>query len=355
MLYNNKGDKLEINTQIRKNQDVSYSKKKCFIYLNKDKENVSVSVFAKKKITQDLSSYGYIYYISDLNELKSFFFNSKFKKNDFGYFGIRSRNFGEIEYSRNNGVMHDLIYLLKKNNINKNNINLDHKIFLDKKNYILTYRTNNSYFSPKFLNFSLEFRGNPLYSSFSTKKHEKELSGIGYSIVYNNKKNNSGFSAVLSYFLKDRPKFSIEDKKGKLTSSFGLSTKYDFKKSYIILILGTNKNIVINKNNNTFLKNDGLIQLVSGYNFDKNFSALVSFSNLQGNELLVSNKNIHPKKEKFSSNNKFRILADYSFNKNLDAYLDYTINLLKIDNDLFGIKQKIYKNNFLGLGLKYNF
>ncbi|XRY30869.1 MAG: porin [Buchnera aphidicola (Tetraneura akinire)] len=356
VLYSNKGDKLEIDAQIKKNQNVTHSKERCFVCLNKDKENVSVALFAKKKITQDLSTYGYIHYFSNLNELKSFFMNSKFKKTDFGYFGIRSKNFGEFEYSRNNGVMHDLLYLLKMDNLNKNNINLDHQIFLDNKNYIFTYRTNNSYFSPKFLNFSLELRGNPLHSSLSTKKNEIELNGIGCSIAYNNNKNKLGFSSVLSYFVKDRPKFGVEDKKGRLTTSCGLSMKYDFKKSYMMLLLGTNKNIIINKFYNSVLKNDGLVQLIAGYNFDKNLSSLVSFSNLRENELFVLNKNnVYQNQEKFSYHNKFKILTNYSFNKNLDSYLDYTINLSKINNSLYNDKQKIFRNNFLELGLRYHF
>ncbi|ECU9162097.1 TPA: porin OmpC [Salmonella enterica] len=277
--------------------------------------------------------------------------------------GLKFGDAGSLDYGRNYGVVYDIESWTDMLPVFGGDTYSNSDNFMTSRaNNLLTYRNKDFFGLVDGLNFSLQYQG----KNGGTKGGIKESNnsrdvkgqngdGFGLSAVY----NIDGFSAGTAYSNSDLTNEQQPDTynhDGKRAEAWTAGLKYDANNIYLAAMyartrnmtwvdIGKNsriaKNLGLAKDSGAFTNKTDNWEVVAQYQFD--FGLRPSIAYLQS-------KARDPRYGDIDLVKYTDIGATYYFNKNMSAYVDYKINLLKNDNPA-----GLSTDNIVGTGLVYQF
>lgn len=202
-------------------------------------------------------------------------------------------------------------------------------------NGVATYRNTDFFGMVEGLNFALQYQG----KNEGTGNYKANGDGHGLSVTY----TIDGFSFAGAYANSDRTDFQSSDSKGEKAEVWALSTKYDANNVYAAVMYGESHNMnsddgdVVNKTQN--------FEAVLQYQFDFGLRPSIGYS---------YSKALDVAGYKDSDRlNYIEIGTWYYFNKNMNVYTAYQINLL--DKSDYVLAHGLNTDDQLAFGIVYQF
>ncbi|EOF5132340.1 porin OmpC [Salmonella enterica] len=370
-VYNKDGNKLDL-----------YGKVDGLHYFSKDKGDdgdqsyVRFGFKGETQINDQLTGYGQWEYNIQANhdEDKN---GTTGNATRLAFAGLKFANLGSVDYGRTNGVIYDIgawtDVLPEFGNDTYENAD---RFMTGRANGLLTYHNTDFFGLVDGLNFSLQYQGKnggPTESN-NGREDAKSQNGDGYgmSVTW---ESDAGFGVGAAYGSSHRTKDQRSDEKtgnagGKHAEVWTAGLKYDANNIYLAATYAQTRNMqwvdinkdpasklytaavcgdvtTTDKEGNTpdcglFARKTENYEIVAQYMFD--FGLQPSIAYLQSRAKDVG---------KYGDVDLVKYVdvgATYNFNKNMSAYVDYKINLLK-DNNPAGLSTE----NLVATGLVYEF
>ncbi|ECQ8983247.1 porin OmpC [Salmonella enterica subsp. enterica] len=369
-VYNKDGNKLDL-----------YGKVDGLHYFSKDKGDdgdqsyVRFGFKGETQINDQLTGYGQWEYNIQANHDEDN--GTKDNATRLAFAGLKFANLGSVDYGRTNGVIYDIgawtDVLPEFGNDTYENAD---RFMTGRANGLLTYHNTDFFGLVDGLNFSLQYQGKnggPKESN-NGREDAKSQNGDGYgmSVTW---ENDDGFGVGAAYGSSHRTKAQRSgdapvNADGKHAEVWTAGLKYDANNIYLAATYAQTRNMqwvdinkdpasklytaavcgdvtTTDKDNNTpdcglFTRKTENYEIVAQYMFD--FGLQPSIAYLQSRAKDVG---------KYGDVDLVKYVdvgATYNFNKNMSAYVDYKINLLK-DNNPAGLSTE----NLVATGLVYEF
>ncbi|HFW3091069.1 TPA: porin OmpC [Salmonella enterica subsp. enterica serovar Reading] len=355
-VYNKDGNKLDL-----------YGKVDGLHYFSKDKGDdgdqsyVRLGFKGETQINDQLTGYGQWEYNIQANHDEDN--GTKGNATRLAFAGLKFTDFGSIDYGRNNGVIYDIGAWTDVLPEFGNDTYEDADRFMTgRANGLLTYHNTDFFGLVDGLNFSLQYQGKNGGDGESNNGKDREAKsqngdGYGMSVTW---EGDAGFGLGAAYSNSRRTKdqrsneYSSDGKRAEVWTG-GL--KYDANNIYLAATYAQTRNmqwadiaqdsrigtdLALNKDAGAFLTKTENYEIVAQYMLD--FGLQPSIAYLQSKVKDVG---------KYGDIDLVKYVdvgATYNFNKNMSAYIDYKINLLK-DNNPAGLST----SNLVATGLVYEF
>ncbi|HGB3675860.1 TPA: porin OmpC [Salmonella enterica subsp. enterica serovar Muenchen] len=355
-VYNKDGNKLDL-----------YGKVDGLHYFSKDKGDdgdqsyVRLGFKGETQINDQLTGYGQWEYNIQANHDEDN--GTKGNATRLAFAGLKFTDFGSIDYGRNNGVIYDIGAWTDVLPEFGNDTYEDADRFMTgRANGLLTYHNTDFFGLVDGLNFSLQYQGKNGGDGESNNGKDREAKsqngdGYGMSVTW---EGDAGFGLGAAYSNSRRTKdqrsneYSSDGKRAEVWTG-GL--KYDANNIYLAATYARTRNmqwadiaqdsrigtdLALNKDAGAFLTKTENYEIVAQYMLD--FGLQPSIAYLQSKAKDVG---------KYGDIDLVKYVdvgATYNFNKNMSAYIDYKINLLK-DNNPAGLST----SNLVATGLVYEF
>ncbi|EBU9931276.1 porin OmpC [Salmonella enterica subsp. diarizonae] len=355
-VYNKDGNKLDL-----------YGKVDGLHYFSKDKGDDGDQTYVRfgfkgeTQINDQLTGYGQWEYNIQANHDEDN--GTKGNATRLAFAGLKFADFGSIDYGRNNGVIYDIgAWTDVLPEFGNDTYEEADRFMTGRANGLLTYHNTDFFGLVDGLNFSLQYQGKNGGDGESNNGKDREAKrqngdGYGMSVTW---EGDAGFGVGAAYSNSRRTKdqrsneYSSDGKRAEVWTG-GL--KYDANNIYLAATYAQTRNmqwadidqdsrigtdLALNKDAGAFLSKTENYEIVAQYMLD--FGLQPSIAYLQskakdtgkyGNIDLVKYVDVG---------------ATYNFNKNMSAYIDYKINLLKDDNPA-GLSTE----NIVATGLVYEF
>ncbi|HAI6602365.1 TPA: porin [Escherichia coli] len=252
------------------------------------------------------------------------------------YAGLGYKDFGSFDYGRNVGVAYDAEAFTDMFVEWGGDSWAGTDLFMtNRTNGVATYRNTDFFGMVEGLNFALQYQG----KNEGTGNYKANGDGHGLSVTY----TIDGFSFTGAYANSDRTDFQSSDSKGEKAEVWALSTKYDPNNVYAAVMYGESHNMnsddgdVVNKTQN--------FEAVLQYQFDFGLRPSIGYS---------YSKALDVAGYKDSDRlNYIEIGTWYYFNKNMNVYTAYQINLL--DKSDYVLAHGLNTDDQLAFGIVYQF
>ncbi|HGU0994453.1 TPA: porin, partial [Escherichia coli] len=252
------------------------------------------------------------------------------------YAGLSYKDFGSFDYGRNVGVAYDAEAFTDMFVEWGGDSWAGTDLFMtNRTNGVATYRNTDFFGMVEGLNFALQYQG----KNEGTGNYKANGDGHGLSVTY----TIDGFSFTGAYANSDRTDFQSSDSKGEKAEVWALSTKYDPNNVYAAVMYGESHNMnsddgdVVNKTQN--------FEAVLQYQFDFGLRPSIGYS---------YSKALDVAGYKDSDRlNYIEIGTWYYFNKNMNVYTAYQINLL--DKSDYVLAHGLNTDDQLAFGIVYQF
>ncbi|EGQ2011143.1 porin OmpC [Salmonella enterica subsp. enterica serovar Infantis] len=365
-VYNKDGNKLDL-----------YGKVDGLHYFSKDKGDdgdqsyVRFGFMGETQINDQLTGYGQWEYNVQANNDEDN--GTKGNATRLAFAGLKFANLGSIDYGRNNGVIYDIGAWTDVLPEFGNDTYEDADRFMTgRANGLLTYHNTDFFGLVDGLNFSLQYQGKNGGPTESNNGREEAKSqngdGYGMSVTW---EGDAGFGVGAAYSSSHRTKAqrSVDvsgNMDGKRAEVWTAGLKYDANNIYLAATYAQTRNMQwVDINNKPasklytaavcgeattkygddcglFTRKTENYEIVAQYMFD--FGLQPSIAYLQSKAKAT---------DKYGDIDLVKYVdvgATYNFNKNMSAYVDYKINLLK-DNNPAGLST----DNLVATGLVYEF
>lgn len=366
-VYNKDGNKLDL-----------YGKVDGLHYFSKDKGDDSDQSYVRfgfkgeTQINDQLTGYGqWEYNIQANNDEDN---GTKGNATRLAFAGLKFANFGSIDYGRNNGVIYDIGAWTDVLPEFGNDTYEDADRFMTgRASGLLTYHNTDFFGLVNGLNFNLQYQGKNggLKESNNGREDAKNQNGDGYgmSVTW---EGDDGFGVGTAYSSSHRVKGQRADDApgnadGKRAEVWTAGLKYDANNIYLAATYAQTRNmqwvdigngsklytaavcgnVTPDEDDNTpdcglFIHRTDNVEIVAQYMFDFGLQPSIAY--------LQSKAKGTDKYGSFDLVKYVDVGATYNFNKNMSAYVDYKINLLK-DNNPAGLSTE----NIVATGLVYEF
>ena len=252
------------------------------------------------------------------------------------YAGLSYKDFGSFDYGRNVGVAYDAEAFTDMFVEWGGDSWAGTDLFMtNRTNGVATYRNTDFFGMVEGLNFALQYQG----KNEGTGNYKANGDGHGLSATY----TIDGFSFAGAYANSDRTDWQSGDGKGERAEVWALSTKYDANNVYAAVMYGESHNMnsddgdVVNKTQN--------FEAVLQYQFDFGLRPSIGYS---------YSKALDVAGYKDSDRlNYIEIGTWYYFNKNMNVYTAYQINLL--DKSDYVLAHGLNTDDQLAVGIVYQF
>ncbi|EGF9691587.1 porin OmpC [Salmonella enterica] len=355
-VYNKDSNKLDL-----------YGKVDGLHYFSKDKSDdgdqsyVRFGFKGETQINDQLTGYGqWEYNIQANNDEDN---GTKGNATRLAFAGLKFADFGSIDYGRNNGVIYDIGAWTDVLPEFGNDTYEDADRFMTgRANGLLTYHNTDFFGLVDGLDFSLQYQGKNGGDGESNNGKDREAKsqngdGYGMSVTW---EGDAGFGVGAAYSNSRRTKdqrsneYSSDGKRAEVWTG-GL--KYDANNIYLAATYAQTRNmqwadidkdsrigtdLALNKDAGAFLTKTENYELVAQYMFDFGLQPSIAY--------LQSKAKDTGKYGDIDLVKYVDVGATYYFNKNMSAYVDYKINLLKDDNPA-GLSTE----NIVATGLVYEF
>ncbi|EJP0615510.1 porin OmpC [Salmonella enterica] len=356
-VYNKDGNKLDL-----------YGKVDGLHYFSKDKGDdgdqsyVRFGFKGETQINDQLTGYGQWEYNIQANHDEDDN-GTKGNATRLAFAGLKFADFGSIDYGRNNGVIYDIgAWTDVLPEFGNDTYEEADRFMTGRANGLLTYHNTDFFGLVDGLNFSLQYQGKNGGDGESNNGKDREVKsqngdGYGMSVTW---EGDAGFGVGAAYSNSRRTKdqrsneYSSDGKRAEVWTG-GL--KYDANNIYLAATYAQTRNmqwadidqdsrigtdLALNKDAGAFLSKTENYEIVAQYMLDFGLQPSIAY--------LQSKAKDTGKYGDIDLVKYVDVGATYNFNKNMSAYIDYKINLLKDDNPA-GLSTK----NIVATGLVYEF
>ncbi|EHJ3658412.1 TPA: porin OmpC [Salmonella enterica subsp. enterica serovar Typhimurium] len=356
-VYNKDGNKLDL-----------YGKVDGLHYFSKDKDEdgdqsyVRFGFKGETQINDKLTGYGQWEYNIQANYDEDDN-GTKGNATRLAFAGLKFADFGSIDYGRNNGVIYDIgAWTDVLPEFGNDTYEDPDRFMTGRANGLLTYHNTDFFGLVDGLNFSLQYQGKNGGNGESNNGKDREAKsqngdGYGMSVTW---EDDAGFGMGVAYSNSRRTKdqrsneYSSDGKRAEVWTG-GL--KYDANNIYVAATYAQTRNmqwadidkdsrigtdLALNKDAGAFLNKTENYEIVAQYMFDFGLQPSIAY--------LQSKAKDTGKYGDIDLVKYVDVGATYNFNKNMSAYVDYKINLLKDDNPA-GLNTE----NIVATGLVYEF
>ncbi|MGU6249102.1 porin OmpC [Salmonella enterica subsp. enterica serovar Rissen] len=356
-VYNKDGNKLDL-----------YGKVDGLHYFSKDKGDdgdqsyVRFGFKGETQINDQLTGYGQWEYNIQANHDEDDN-GTKGNATRLAFAGLKFADFGSIDYGRNNGVIYDIgAWTDVLPEFGNDTYEEADRFMTGRANGLLTYHNTDFFGLVDGLNFSLQYQGKNGGDGESNNGKDREVKsqngdGYGMSVTW---EGDAGFGVGAAYSNSCRTKdqrsneYSSDGKRAEVWTG-GL--KYDANNIYLAATYAQTRNmqwadidqdsrigtdLALNKDAGAFLSKTENYEIVAQYMLDFGLQPSIAY--------LQSKAKDTGKYGDIDLVKYVDVGATYNFNKNMSAYIDYKINLLKDDNPA-GLSTE----NIVATGLVYEF
>ncbi|EBX1770182.1 phosphoporin PhoE [Salmonella enterica subsp. enterica serovar Poona] len=358
-VYNKDGNKLDL-----------YGKVDGLHYFSKDKGDdgdqsyVRFGFKGETQINDQLTGYGQWEYNIQANHDEDDN-GTKGNATRLAFAGLKFADFGSIDYGRNNGVIYDIgAWTDVLPEFGNDTYEEADRFMTGRANGLLTYHNTDFFGLVDGLNFSLQYQGKNGGDGESNSNNGKDREvksqngdGYGMSVTW---EGDAGFGVGAAYSNSRRTKdqrsneYSSDGKRAEVWTG-GL--KYDANNIYLAATYAQTRNmqwadidqdsrigtdLALNKDAGAFLSKTENYEIVAQYMLDFGLQPSIAY--------LQSKAKDTGKYGDIDLVKYVDVGATYNFNKNMSAYIDYKINLLKDDNPA-GLSTE----NIVATGLVYEF
>ncbi|MGG5946759.1 porin OmpC [Salmonella enterica] len=355
-VYNKDGNKLDL-----------YGKVDGLHYFSKDKGDGGDQTYVRfgfkgeTQINDQLTGYGQWEYNIQANHDEDN--GTKGNATRLAFAGLKFADFGSIDYGRNNGVIYDIgAWTDVLPEFGNDTYEEADRFMTGRANGLLTYHNTDFFGLVDGLNFSLQYQGKNGGDGESNNGKDREAKsqngdGYGMSVTW---EGDAGFGVGAAYSNSRRTKdqrsneYSSDGKRAEVWTG-GL--KYDANNIYLAATYAQTRNmqwadiaqdsrigtdLALNKDAGAFLSKTENYEIVVQYMLDFGLQPSIAY--------LQSKAKDTGKYGDIDLVKYVDVGATYNFNKNMSAYIDYKINLLKDDNPA-GLSTE----NIVATGLVYEF
>ncbi|EEA3736509.1 porin OmpC [Salmonella enterica] len=367
-VYNKDGNKLDL-----------YGKVDGLHYFSKDKGDdgdqsyVRFGFKGETQINDQLTGYGQWEYNIQANHDEDDN-GTKGNATRLAFAGLKFADFGSIDYGRNNGVIYDIgAWTDVLPEFGNDTYEEADRFMTGRANGLLTYHNTDFFGLVDGLNFSLQYQGKNGGDGESNNGKDREVKsqngdGYGMSVTW---EGDAGFGVGAAYGSSHRTKAQRSgdapgNTDGKRAEVWTTGLKYDANNIYLAATYAQTRNmqwVDINKEPASklytaavcgeattengedcglFARKTENYEIVAQYMFDFGLQPSVAY--------LQSKAKDTGKYGDVDLVKYVDVGATYNFNKNMSAYIDYKINLLKDDNPA-GLSTE----NIVATGLVYEF
>ncbi|WKR95957.1 porin [Escherichia coli] len=329
-IYNKDGNKVDfygkmVGERIWSNTDDNNSE-------NEDTSYARFGVKGETQITSELTGFGQFEYNLDASKPEG----ENQEKTRLTFAGLKYNELGSFDYGRNYGVAYDAAaYTDMLVEWGGDSWASADNFMNGRTNGVATYRNYDFFGMVEGLNFALQYQG----KNEGTGNYKANGDGHGLSATY----TIDGFSFAGAYANSDRTDWQSGDGKGERAEVWALSTKYDANNVYAAVMYGESHNMnsddgdVVNKTQN--------FEAVLQYQFDFGLRPSIGYS---------YSKALDVAGYKDSDRlNYIEIGTWYYFNKNMNVYTAYQINLL--DKSDYVLAHGLNTDDQLAVGIVYQF
>ncbi|AXD70426.1 porin OmpC [Salmonella enterica] len=355
-VYNKDGNKLDL-----------YGKVDGLHYFSKDKGDDGDQTYVRfgfkgeTQINDQLTGYGQWEYNIQANHDEDN--GTKGNATRLAFAGLKFADFGSIDYGRNNGVIYDIgAWTDVLPEFGNDTYEEADRFMTGRANGLLTYHNTDFFGLVDGLNFSLQYQGKNGGDGESNNGKGREAKsqngdGYGMSVTW---EGDAGFGVGAAYSNSRRTKdqrsneYSSDGKRAEVWTG-GL--KYDANNIYLAATYAQTRNmqwadiaqdsrigtdLALNEDAGAFLSKTENYEIVAQYMLDFGLQPSIAY--------LQSKAKDTGKYGDIDLVKYVDVGATYNFNKNMSAYIDYKINLLKDDNPA-GLSTE----NIVATGLVYEF
>lgn len=355
-VYNKDGNKLDL-----------YGKVDGLHYFSKDKGDDGDQTYVRfgfkgeTQINDQLTGYGQWEYNIQANHDEDN--GTKGNATRLAFAGLKFADFGSIDYGRNNGVIYDIgAWTDVLPEFGNDTYEEADRFMTGRANGLLTYHNTDFFGLVDGLNFSLQYQGKNGGDGESNNGKDREAKsqngdGYGMSVTW---EGDAGFGVGAAYSNSRRTKdqrsneYSSDGKRAEVWTG-GL--KYDANNIYLAATYAQTRNmqwadiaqdsrigtdLALNEDAGAFLSKTENYEIVAQYMLDFGLQPSIAY--------LQSKAKDTGKYGDIDLVKYVDVGATYNFNKNMSAYIDYKINLLKDDNPA-GLSTE----NIVATGLVYEF
>ncbi|EBH1196983.1 porin OmpC [Salmonella enterica] len=362
-IYNKDGNKLDLYGKVDGLHYFSSNKNK-----DGDQSYMRLGFKGETQINEQVTGYGqWEYQINTNRPEDGDTSNSPQSYTRLAFAGLSFGNAGSIDYGRNYGVLYDIgAWTDMLPEFGNDSYENSDNFMTGRANGLLTYRNNGFFGLVDGLNFALQYQGKndgnnwkgdtwdgtPL-SNNSRKIAGQNGDGFGLSATYD---AGMGISAGAAYTNSNRTsEQKYRDDGGNKAEAWTAGLKYDANDVYLAANYTQTRNMTwfniaddsrIGQDNQKdydgdFAHKTDNWEVVAQYQFDSGLRPSVAYLQSRARNTGYGDFDL----VKYAD-----VGATYNFNKNMSAYVDYKINLLKADNPV-----GLNTGNIVATGLVYQF
>lgn len=360
-IYNKNGNKLDLYGLVSAEHYFSNNKDSG---TNGDQTYMRLGFRGETQINDHITGYGQWQMHIDANAAES---DSGNPRTRYAFAGLKISDIGSIDYGRNNGLLFDsLSYTDMQPEFDGMTTNTDNFMF-KRTNGVLTYRNTDFFGLVDGLNFALQYQGkndggargeNDDLTARNNNRSELKQNGDGYamSLEYH---IGGGVSVVGAMFNADR----TDDQQSKVNGIMGHgdhaeaysgAIKYDANNIYVATMFTQSYNAQpFGGNSETFgfANESQVFEAYASYQFENGLQPFVAYNQQRAKDLGTSRLGVSYDNQDIQKYVDFG--ATYYFNKNFNAFVDYTINL--IDKSKFTTATGINTDDVVAVGMVYQF
>ncbi|KNC88438.1 porin OmpC [Trabulsiella odontotermitis] len=349
-IYNKDGNKLDLYGFINGLHYFSDDKGS-----NGDKTFMRFGFKGQTQVSDDLVGFGRWEYQVQGNQAENT--NTAFTR--YAFAGLRFAQYNSIDYGRNTGILYDAAaYTDMQPEFDASTYGSDQFMF-KRGNGIATYRNTDFFGLVDGLKFALQYQGkNDSGAAEAGTRNVLTQNGDGFGASLNYE-FDAGISIAGAFFNSNRTDEQngapgiMGD--GSNAEGYTAAIKYDNSKLYLAAMYTQAYNAAKFGSPSAtaygFANTSEAVELYAGYAFESGLVPFIAYNQTRGKDLGTDRQgNTYDSQDLV----KFVDLGfTYNFNKNMQAYLDYKINLL--DDSTFTKNANIMTDNVAAVSMKYVF
>jgi outer membrane pore protein F/outer membrane protein N len=288
-----------------------------------------------------------------------------------GFAGIKWGNGNSLDYGRNYGVLHDISrWTDVLPAFGGDTVSHNDNYMSGRTSNVVTYRNKNFFNNVSGWNFAVQYQGTNGNKSVNWDGQDRKFEnqngdGVGFSTTYD---VGYGLSMGAAYTHSNRTDESINNGKilysnvsnhGKQAYAYSAGLKYDANDLYLAAMSSVTYNMTPYGEQGSAGKSENY-EVVAQYNY-AGFRPSIAYLRSDGDYLNTNYGDEQPKKDgkQHQLLNYVDVGTSYNFNKNMSAYIDYKVNLVRKNDqeqhNKFLKDTKIETGNQVAIGISYEF
>jgi Outer membrane protein (porin) len=321
-----------------------------------DETYMRLGLRGETQITDQLTGYGQWQMHFNANGTED---GSDNPRTRYAFAGLKFADAGSIDYGRNKGILYDsLAFTDMQPEFDGMTYGADQFMF-SRTNGVLTYRNTDFFGLVEGLNFAIQYQGKNDGGEPGVRDVLRQNGdGYGMSVSYN---IGAGVSAVAAFTSSDRTDEQNSTSSGimghgKRAEAYSAALKYDDNNLYLAAMFTQAYNASRFGTSSSdsaygYANESQIMEVYAGYQFDFGLQPFVAYNMLKGKNLGRSASG-----ENYGDQDLLKYVdfgATYYFNKNINVFVDYMVNL--VDEDKFTKEAGISTDDVVAVGVVYQF